>query len=64
MYRHHIRVEVDHDPERTGNDKGHDQQAKDKCDDIIRVVRVGADIQEEHQVNAHLSDGQHGEQTA
>ena len=57
---HHVVVQICHDPERSGNDQEHDEQAEGERQHVVGVVRSGRDVQEKDQVNAHLGDGEDG----
>ena len=37
----------------------HDQHAERQRQHVIGIVRVGGDVQEEDEVDAHLGDGEH-----
>ena len=52
--RHHVVVQICHDQKRSDDDQGHDQLAKRQCHHVVGVVRTGGDMQEKHQVDAHL----------
>jgi hypothetical protein len=56
----HVRIEIGHDPERAADDEHGDEDAEGKREHVVGVVRPGTDMQEEHQVNPHLGDGEHG----
>jgi hypothetical protein len=58
--RHHIGVQICHDPKRSSDHKGYDEHAKGQRQHVIGVVSSGSDVQEEDQVNANLRDGQDG----
>ena len=59
--RHHVAVEIGHDPQRAGDDQDHREDAERQRQHIVGVVRPGRDVQEEDQVDAHLGDGEHDE---
>src|SRR6266403_2133592 len=59
IHRHHVVVEVRHDPERSAHHKDDDQNAEGERQHVIGVVGPRGDVQEEHQVHAHLRDRQH-----
>ena len=58
--RHHVVVQIGHDPQRAGDDQEHDEHAERQRQHVVGVVRPGGDVQEEDQVNAHLGDGEDG----
>ena len=41
-------------------DQEHDENAERQRQHVVGVVRPGRDVQEEHQMNAHLGDGEDG----
>jgi hypothetical protein len=47
LIRHHVLVQIGHDPERADNHQGDDEYAKRKRQDIVAVIRPRSD-QEEH----------------
>src|SRR6202163_4572085 len=59
IHRHHVVVEVRHDPERTADHKNDDQDAERQRQHVVGVVGSGGDVQEEYQMHAHLRDRQH-----
>src|SRR3984893_1403563 len=59
IHRHHVVVEVRHDPERSAHHEHDDQDAEGERQHVIGVVGARGDVQEEHQVHAHLRDRQH-----
>src|SRR5258706_15414776 len=61
IHRHHVVVEVRHDPERSGHHQKHDQDAECQRQHVVGVVGPRGDVQEKHQVHAHLRDRQHRE---
>ena len=58
LHRHHVVVHVSHDPDGAEHQDEHDEDAEGEGEDVVRVVGCGGDVQEEHQVDAHLRDGQ------
>src|SRR5215204_3331293 len=54
--RHHVVVEVCHDPQRASDQQEHDQHAKGERERVVRVVGRRRDVQEEHEVHPHLRD--------
>src|SRR5215208_1806507 len=54
--RHHVVVEVCHDPQRAADQQEHDQHAKGERERVVRVVGRRRDVQEEHEVHPHLRD--------
>ena len=54
IHRHHVVVEVRHDPERAGHEHENDQHAEGECQDVVDVVRAGGDVQEEDEMDARL----------
>src|ERR1700704_5164126 len=59
IHRHHVVVEVCHDPERPDHHQKDDQHSERQREHIIGVVGPGGDVQVEHYVHAHLRDRQH-----
>src|ERR1700716_2650782 len=59
IHRHHVVVEVRHDPERSAHHKKDDQDTEGERQHVVGVVGTRGDVQEEHQVDAHLRDRQH-----
>jgi XapX domain-containing protein len=57
IHRHHVMVEVRHDPERSAYHKKDDQDAEAQCQHVVGVVGPRRDVEKEHEVHAHLSDG-------
>src|SRR5258708_2423839 len=58
-HRHYVVVEVHQNPDQTVDPEEHDQDAEGQRQHVIGVVGPGGDMQEEHQVHAHLGDRQH-----
>jgi hypothetical protein len=48
IHRHHVVVEVGHDPERSGHHENDDQDTESQRQHVIGVVGPGGDVQEEH----------------
>src|SRR5271156_4356584 len=61
VHRHHVRIQMAHDPERTRNDERDDEDAEGKRQHVVGIVRTGTDVQKEYQVNSHLRDGEYGQ---
>src|SRR5258708_3160018 len=59
VHRHLVVVEVCHDPDRSADHKESDQDPERQRQHVVGVVRPRGDVQEEHQMHAHLSDRQH-----
>ena len=57
----HVLVQIGHDPHRAGDHHEYDEHAEGERQDIVGAFRPGGDVQEEHQVNAHLGDGEDSE---
>ena len=57
IHRHHVVVQVRHDPERTREQQENNQHAEGERHDIVDVVRACRDVEEEDEVYAHLRDG-------
>ena len=57
IHRHHVAIKVTHDPDRAENDEAGNENPKGEGQYVVGIVRVGGDVQEEHEVNAHLRDG-------
>jgi integrase/recombinase XerD len=54
--RHHVVVQIRHDQKRSDDDQGDDQHTERQRHHVVGVVRPRGDMQEEHQVDAHLRD--------
>src|SRR6267154_981235 len=59
IHRHHVVIEVRHDPERSAHHKHDDQDTEGEREHVVGVVGARGDVQEEHQMHAHLRDRQH-----
>src|SRR6267142_4502141 len=59
IHRHHVVIEVRHDPERSAHHKHDDQDTEGEREHVVGVVGAGGHVQEEHQMHAHLRDRQH-----
>src|SRR3984957_10333975 len=59
IHRQHIVVEISHDPQRSSDHQEHDQHAEGEREHIVGIVGARGDVQEEHQMHAHLRDRQH-----
>ena len=46
IHRHHVVIEVRHDPERSADHKEHDQDAERQRQHVVGVVRPRGDVQE------------------
>ena len=46
VHRHHVLVQVVHDPQRARNDQNDDQDTEGQCEDVVGVVRCGGYVQE------------------
>jgi len=57
--RHHVVVQICHDQERSDHDQDDDQHTERQRHHVVGVVRPGGDMQEEHQMDAHLRDRKH-----
>src|SRR5580700_6019567 len=55
IHRHHVVVQMSHDDHRSEYQETHDENAEGERENIVGLVRRARDVQEEHQVNAHLS---------
>jgi len=59
VHRHHVVIEVRHDPERPCDHQKDDQKAEGERQYVVGVIGTCGDVQEEYQVHAHLRDRQH-----
>src|SRR6266403_1672806 len=59
VHWHHVVVEVCHDPDRSADHKEDDQDPERQRQHVVGVVRPRGDVQEEHQMHAHLRDRQY-----
>ena len=60
-HRHHVAVEIAHDPDGAGDDEKNDQHAEREGQDIVRAVGPAAQMQKEHEVDADLCEGEHNQ---
>jgi hypothetical protein len=56
--RHHAVVQIGHDPLRPGDNQDYDEHTKRERQYVVGIIWPGGDVQEEHQMHSHLSDGQ------
>jgi ADP-heptose:LPS heptosyltransferase len=61
LHRHHVVIEVGHDPERAEDEQHDNQQAERQRHDVVDAVGPRREVQEEDQVHAHLRERQHRE---
>ena len=57
-WHQHIVVQIGYDPSCPGHHHEYDKQAEGKLQYVVGAVRPGGHVQEEHQVNAHLRNGE------
>src|SRR6202041_1231803 len=56
IHGHHVVIQMSHDDHRSEYQETHDENAKGERENIVGLVRRARDVQEEHQVNPHLSN--------
>ena len=56
VHRHHIVIEVAHDPHRSCDHQHHDQDAECQSERVIRLFGTTGDVKEEDEVDADLRD--------
>src|SRR6266851_5392258 len=59
IHRHHVVVQVRYDPERSAHHKHDNQDTEGEREHVVGVVGARGDVQEVHQMHAHLRDRQH-----
>ena len=57
----HVRVQIRHDPHCAGDHDEYDENAKGEREYVVGAFRPAGDVQEKHQVNAHLGNGEDSE---
>src|SRR6202034_1894898 len=62
IHGHHVVVQMSHDDHRSEYQETHDKNAKGERENIVGLVRRARDMQEEHQVNSHLSNCEYSQQ--
>ena len=62
IHRHHVVVQMSHDDHRSEYNEAHNENAKGERENIVGLVRRARDVQEEHQVNPHLSNRENTQQ--
>src|SRR6267142_1832023 len=60
----HVVVQIGHDPYCTDDHHEYDEQAEGEREDVVGAVRAAGDVEEKHQVNAHLGNGEDRETEA
>lgn len=58
---HHVRVHICHDPHGAGDHDEYDENAKGEREHVVGAFRPAGDVQEKHEVNAHLGNGEDSE---
>jgi hypothetical protein len=56
IHERQVVVQICHDPERTNEKQKNNQHAECKGQDIVDTVWGRRDVQEKHEMNAHLRD--------
>src|SRR5262245_50060729 len=57
--RHHVAVEIGDDPDGARNNEKDDQHAEGESQNIVRAIGPAAQMQEEHEVDADLREGEY-----
>ena len=57
---HHIGIEIRHDDQRAADHQRDDKHAESERQHVVGVIRSRRDVKEEHEVDAHLGDGEYG----
>ena len=60
----HVVVQIGHDPDCAGDHHEYDEQAEGEREYVVGAVRPSGDVQEKHQVYAHLGNGEDREAQA
>src|SRR5579863_8666321 len=62
IHGHHVVIQMSHDDHGSEHQETHDKNAKGERENIVGLVRGAGDMQEENQMNAHLSNRENPQQ--